>query len=301
MDSQTHKPVLLQEVLEALDPQPGKVYVDATANGGGHLSAILEKIGQEGRILGIDWDDELIAELKTKYKTEKRVMLACGNFANIKAIMNANGLRQADGILADVGFSSYHIEKSGRGFSFLKDEPLDMRYHPEAARLSAQELVNTWGEGEIERILREYGEERFAKKIAVAIVNARHQKKIVTSGELARIISMAVPSWYRRGRIHPATRTFQALRIAVNGELDNIKIFLEDAMGRLKNKGVLAVITFHSLEDRIVKHFFKTKEKEGLLVSLAKKPMKASVEETRTNPRARSAKLRAAKIISVSV
>lgn len=296
-----HKPVLLKEVLETLDPQPGKIYVDATANGGGHLAAILEKIGQEGKILGIDWDCDLIAHLKEKYAAEKRVMFVCDNFANIKAIMDAKGLQQADGIFADVGFSSYHIEQSGRGFSFLKDEPLDMRYHAQSGCLSAEGIVNTWSEGELERIIREYGEERFAKKIATAIAGARRQKKILTTSELARIISMAVPSWYQRGRIHPATRTFQALRIAVNGELDNLTVFLEMAIGLLKNNGILAVITFHSLEDRIVKNFFKTKEKEGLLALLAKKPITASREETKINPRARSAKLRTVKITPLSI
>lgn len=292
-----HRPVLLNEVLSIFNPQPGEKYVDATINGGGHATAILERIGPKGKLLGIDWDCALIAKLKDKSKKTKNLILECGNYADIKSIARKYSLDKIDGILFDLGFSSHQLEESGRGFSFLRHEPLDMRYNIYENTLTASEIINTWPRKAIEDILRRFGEERFAGRIAAGIIRARNSKRVSASDELADIVGRCVPG-IRRGRIHPATRTFQALRIAVNHEMDNLGQGLRDSAALLKPQGKLVIISFHSLEDRMVKIFLKEKQKEGVLTLLTKKPVAADAAEIRVNPRARSAKLRAALITS---
>ena len=287
-----HIPVLQNEVAKFLDPKPNNDYVDCTIGEGGHARAILEKILPNGKLLGIDLTEELIEALKLKFKDFKQnLVLVCDNFSNLKEIAEKHGFRNVSGVLFDLGLSSWHLEKSGKGFSFMRDEPLDMRYE---GGVSAEEIVNGCSEEEIARILKEFGEERFARRIAKTIVEKRRVKPIKTTFQLVDVIRSAVPLWYQKRRIHFATKTFQALRIAVNGELENLKETLPQAVDILKTGGKIVVISFHSLEDRIVKNFFRENSKNGKLKILTKKPVVPTIEEVRVNPRARSAKLRVA-------
>ena len=287
-----HIPVLQNEVVKFLDPKPNNDYVDCTIGEGGHAQAILEKILPNGKLLGIDLTEELIEALKLKFKDFKQnLVLVCDNFSNLKEIAEKHGFRNVSGVLFDLGLSSWHLEKSGKGFSFMREEPLDMRYE---GGVSAEEIVNGCSEEEIARILKEFGEERFARRIAKTIVEKRRVKPIKTTFQLVDVVRSAVPLWYRKRRIHFATKTFQALRIAVNGELENLKETLPQAVDILKTGGKIVVISFHSLEDRIVKNFFRENSKNGKLKILTKKPVVPTIEEVRVNPRARSAKLRVA-------
>lgn len=287
-----HIPVLQNEVVKFLDPKPNNDYVDCTIGEGGHAQAILEKILPNGKLLGIDLTEELIEALKLKFKDFKQnLVLVCDNFSNLKEIAEKHGFRNVSGVLFDLGLSSWHLEKSGKGFSFMREEPLDMRYE---GGVSAEEIVNGCSEEEIARILKEFGEERFARRIAKTIVEKRRVKPIKTTFQLVDVVRSAVPLWYQKRRIHFATKTFQALRIAVNGELENLKETLPQAVDILKTGGKIVVISFHSLEDRIVKNFFRENSKNGKLRILTKKPVVPAAEEVRVNPRARSAKLRAA-------
>lgn len=294
-----HIPVLVDEVIQYLDPKSNENFVDATIDGGGHTMAILEKNKPEGKVLGIDLDKTLLENLKFKIKNlhlENRVILVQGNFKNLKEIIKntcPDWNQKVNGVLFDLGMSSWQLEESGKGFSFKRNEPLDMRFDS-SQELTAKDIVNYWPEYEIEKILREYSEERYARKIAKEIVSERQKKPIFTTFELVEVIKKAVPRNYERGRIHPATRTFQALRIATNQELENLRLVLPQAMEVLKENGRIVVISFHSLEDRIVKNFFREKAKEEKLKILTKKPVRASEEEIQKNPRAHSAKLRAA-------
>ena len=289
-----HKPVLLREVIKIFDPKPGEYYIDATINGGGHAKAILEEISPDGKLLGIDWDCDLIHELEIKYQklNIKNIKLICGNYANIKHIAGKHNFSKASGILFDLGFSSYHIKESQKGFSFLKDEPLDMRYSKQNEK-TAEKIINNESEKAIENIIREYGEERFAAGIARGIVDYRKKKRIAGTSELVRIIGGSVPRAYLKNRLHFATKTFQALRMAVNNELDNIQTGLKDALDLLPPFGKIIVVSFHSIEDRIVKNFFKERSREGMVNILTNKPLTPSLEEIKENPRSRSAKLRA--------
>lgn len=294
-----HIPVLVDEVIQYLDPKSNENFVDATIDGGGHTMAILEKNKPEGKVLGIDLDKTLLENLKFKIKNlhlENRVILVQGNFKNLKEIIKntcPDWNQKINGVLFDLGMSSWQLEESGKGFSFKRNEPLDMRFDS-SQELTAKDIVNYWPEYEIEKILREYSEERYARKIAKEIVSERQKKPIFTTFELVEVIKKAVPRNYERGRIHPTTRTFQALRIATNQELENLRLVLPQAMEVLKENGRIVVISFHSLEDRIVKNFFREKAKEEKLKILTKKPVRASEEEIQKNPRAHSAKLRAA-------
>jgi len=307
-----HIPVLQKEVLEYLAPKPNQNFIDCTIGQGGHSLAILERILPNGKILGIDYTPELISKLKPQTKKFKEnFILVCDNFANLKKIVEKYNFKKVQGILFDLGMSNWHLEKSGRGFSFLRDEILDIRYNL-GNSLTAQEIVNDWLETELVRILKEYGEERFAKKIAKKIIEERLQptrrpptkggplkKPIKTTFQLVEIIKKAVPLKYQKGRIHPATRTFQALRIAVNDELENLKKVLPQALEILEKNRRLVIISFHSLEDRISKNFLSAFAKgfggqERKLKILTKKPIRPSKEEISINPRSRSAKLRAA-------
>lgn len=289
-----HIPVLKNEVLKYLDPRPNKNFIDCTIGEGGHAKLILEKNGPEGKVLGIDRDPNQIENCKIILSAFKeRLKLVCGNFANLKEIVKKENFKEVSGILFDLGISSWHLEKSGRGFSFQRDEPLIMRFDKKEG-WSAREIINEWSEKEIERILKKFGEERFAKRIAKRICKERKIKPIESTLQLVKTIEKAVPSWYRHRKIHFATKTFQALRIAVNKELENLNSALPQALEILKSGGRLVVISFHSLEDKIVKHFLKENEKKGKLKILTKKPIRPKKEEIKINPRSRSARLRAA-------
>jgi 16S rRNA (cytosine1402-N4)-methyltransferase len=291
-----HIPVLQKEVIQYLDPRPNENFVDCTINGGGHALSILEKTKPGGKLLGIDLDKYQISNLKSqipKWGLDDRLILANGNFADLKEIVKKNNFGNIFGILLDLGYSSWHLEESKRGFSFQKNEILDMRYDSEN-ELSAYEIINFWPKGSIEKILIEYGEEKFAKNISRNIVENRKKNPIKTTFQLVDLIKKSVPIWYQHKKIHFATRTFQALRIAVNDELNNLKKVLPQALEIMMPGGRLAVISFHSLEDRIVKNFLRIKLKEKKLKVLTKKPVKPSQEEIEINPRARSAKMRSA-------
>jgi 16S rRNA (cytosine1402-N4)-methyltransferase len=291
-----HLPVLQKEVLEYLNPRANENFVDGTAGEGGHSLAILERNIPEGKVLGIEWDPEFYKKLKEKCLTwniKQRLVLVNDSFTNLKEIVKKAKTRPISGILFDLGFSSWHLEESGRGFSFLRSEPLDMRYNPENP-LTAEKILNFWSKQDIEKILKEYGKERYAPIIAETIVERRKIKPIKKTFQLVEIIKSAVPRRYWQGRIHFATRTFQALRIAVNDELNNIERVLPQTLEILKKGGRLVIISFHSLEDRIVKNFLRNGAKEGLLKILTKKPIRPSPNEIQINPRSRSAKLRAA-------
>lgn len=293
MEERIHTPVLLDEVLKIFNPCPGQRYIDATVNGGGHAGEIVDRIGKDGALLGIDRDAELIERLKKTYANKKNLIAVCGSYAEMDTIAAMYGFTPVNGILFDLGYSSYHVDQSGRGFSFLRDELLDMRYNPRETRLTAERIVNTWSRAELTRIAKEYGEERFAGKIAAMIVNERTKKPIRSTRELAEIIRRSIPQKLQHGKINPATRMFQALRIAVNNELEQMKIGLEKGIDLLVPGGKMVVISFHSLEDRIAKEIYRTKAKEGNVRILTLKPVMADSGETRNNPRSRSAKMRA--------
>jgi 16S rRNA (cytosine1402-N4)-methyltransferase len=286
-----HIPVLQKEAIEYLDPKQNENFIDCTLGYGGHTKAILEKTEPDGKVLGIDQDSEMIKNLRTV----KRVISICDNFSNLKEIVKEQKFNKVSGILFDLGFSSWHLEGSGRGFTFLKNEPLDMRYNIKNP-LTAEKIVNYWASWEIEKILREYGEERFSDKIAENIIKFRKVKSIEKTFQLVEIIRKATPSWYQRQKINFATRTFQALRIAVNDELNSFIKALPQALEILKKDGRLVIISFHSLEDRIAKNFIR--DNKNLLKVATKKPIIPIQEEIKNNPRSRSAKLRAAIKIS---
>ncbi len=287
----THIPVLQKEVLQYLDPKPSDNFIDATVGEGGHAISILEKNGPEGKLLGIDLDSQQVNSSKNYLSDfEKRIILVNDSYVNLKEIVERENFKSVHGILLDLGMSSWQLEKSGKGFSFLKDEALDMRYSLQNT-LTAEKVINEYPEKEIEKILIEYGEEKFARQITMKIVQERTKKEIKSTFELRDIIKKATSN--RRGNIHLATRTFQALRIEVNGELANVKKVLPQAIAVLAPGGRLAVISFHSLEDRIVKNFFKGESEKGIVKVLTKKPIVAGYDEVVANPRARSAKLRA--------
>ena len=297
-----HVPVLLNEVIALLDPKPGEFIIDGTVDGGGHAAAIMERIMPQGIFLGVDWDTRMIGEriaareARRGDKTHERY--ACGNYADLPAILAKEKLGKADGLLLDLGFSSEQLAHSGRGFSFgeeARNEPLIMTYddaHPPVA-----EILRMQSEKELADIIFAFGGERLSRKIAKAIKERGRKKLIVTSGELAEIVRSAVPKNYERGRIDPATRTFQALRIYANDELGNLARAIENVQDVLKIGGRMVAISFHSLEDRIIKQSFQKSAKENKLKILTKKPIAASREEIAKNPRSRSAKVRAALII----
>ena len=282
-----HIAVLQKEVIQYLDPKPNENFIDATIDGGGHATIILEKNGPRGEVLGIEIDKQLFRSLKTK----DRLVLVNDSYLNLKEIVERKKFRKIAGILFDLGMSSWHLEESGRGFSFLRNEPLDMRYHSQSP-LTAKKIVNYYSFVEIEKILREYGQEKFSQRIAKEIIESREIQPLKTTWQLAEIVRKAVPVNYERGRINPATRAFQAIRIAVNDELNNLKKVLPQALEILDKNGRLVIISFHSLEERIVKNFFR--ENKDFLKILTKKPINPSLEEIKNNPRSRSAKLRAA-------
>ena len=286
-----HIPVLLEEVCSALEPNLGELLIDGTGGSGGHAQALLERIGERGKLLIIDWDPEAAKRLTEKFALDPRVIVVEANFATLREVLKDIGWAAAHKLLLDLGFSSEHLESSGRGFSFRRDEPLTMTYSPNATPVKT--LLKELSEEDLAEIIHEYGEERYAKRIARCIRDRMRRRPIETSGELADVVRTAVPRAYAHGRLDPATRTFQALRIFANSELENVRRALHDLDGILLPGGRAAVISFHSLEDRIVKEEFRRLAREKDWTLLTKKPITADHEEVLRNPRARSAKLRA--------
>jgi len=298
-----HQPVLLKEVIKLLNPRPGQVFIDCTLGEGGHAEAILKKLKGKGKLLGIDWDENNLKFSQQRLGRYKdNLILVNDNFIHLREISAQNGIKKADGILIDLGFSSAQLTQRSLGISFQEEQPLDMRLDTSLRDLSkeleitkgtAAWIVNYKSREELAKIFRDYGQERFAWRIAKAIDQERSKNKIKTTVQLVQVIQKAIPTRFRSSaRIHPATRVFQALRIAVNFELDNLEKVLPQAIDLLAKGGRLAVISFHSLEDKIVKHFFKNQSQQGIIEILTKKPLRPTLEEIRINPRARSAKLR---------
>ena len=299
-----HIPVLFNESIDALDIKPDGLYADCTAGGGGHSNAILDRLSENGRLIAVDRDPEAIATLAERFEGRENVSIVNDNFFNIKTILSRFTDEGADGILADLGVSSHQLDDAARGFSFHADAPLDMRMSMQG--MSAADAVNSLSQRELQDIIYRYGEDKFAPRIAAGIVRAREEKPIETTLELAEIIKSSIPAAARREGGHPARRTFQALRIYVNGELDGLDGAINDMFDSLKVGGRLAIITFHSLEDRTVKQTFASLC-EGCICppefpvcvcgrkSRGRLPQKAlapSREELERNPRSRSARLR---------
>ncbi len=291
MSDSIHVAVMTDEIVNALHPRSGGIYVDATLGGGTHTAALLEFSAPDGQVFSFDVDPFAITRAEKRWASTKRWTGIEANFRYLGDELNARGIRRVDGIVMDLGLSSDELEDPTRGISFRIDGTLDMRLGPSANDdgLTADTIVNRWNESELTNLLRTYGEEKFARRIAREIVLVRKQHSLHRTLELAELITRAVPRNYERGRIHPATRTFQALRIAVNDELGALKEGITRAIDLLAPSGVLAVISFHSLEDRIVKQAFRSSA-EG--IPLTKKPFVPSFDECASNPRARSAKLR---------
>ncbi|MCL5264190.1 MAG: 16S rRNA (cytosine(1402)-N(4))-methyltransferase RsmH [Chloroflexi bacterium] len=306
-----HIPVLYQEVLAALAPRAGGRYIDCTLGGGGHALGILERSSPDGRLLGIDADPEALKIATARLEPYRsRCILINDNYINVGRLARERNFVQVDGVLFDLGFSTIQIESLNRGFSFRVDAPLDMRFDPRQ-EITAEDLISTSTEQELAEMIFKYGEERRARAVARAIVAERARRPIETTGQMTRIIERVVP---KQGKIHPATRTFQALRIAVNRELENLESALGQVVELLAPGGKLAVISFHSLEDRLVKQFFAAEARgcicppripvcvcghKARLEIATKKAIAPSSEEVQRNPRSRSAKLRVARRVGV--
>lgn len=289
-----HQSVLIKEVIKYLAPLPGDVVVDATIGLGGHSQIFIEKIKPNGRLIGIDLDRESLKQAQERLEPLLETVsldLFSDNFVNTGKVLKKLGLKGADVMLLDLGISSYQVETAHRGFSFMKDAPLDMRMSQDSSP-DAANVVNKYSERDLIEIFKSYGEERFAKRIAQKIVTCRQKKPITTTFELVAIIKNAAPCGWQR--IHPATRVFQALRIEVNKELDNLKSFLSQVPNWLNHGSRLGIISFHSLEDRLVKMHFRKYYQEGILELITKKPIRSASVERADNPRSRSAKLRVA-------
>lgn len=287
-----HRSVLLTEVIDGLNIQSGNIVVDATVNGGGVSTEIAKRFGDSIKLVCIDLDKGALAKARERVSNLTRnAIFISGNFGNLGELLRHEGIGSIDRIVFDLGLSSNQLENSGRGFSFQKEEPLIMTFTetPGEETLTARDIVNSWDQENIETIIKSYGEERYAKKIARAIVDGRKIKSIETTTDLRELIEKNIP---RRGKIHPATRTFQALRIAVNDELGNLKRAIDQSFSLLSKNGRIAIISFHSLEDRIVKHSFREYAKKDSVSLITKKPTIPSDEEISQNPRSRSAKLR---------
>ena len=282
-----HVPVMMDEVLQYLDPQPNQNFIDATLGGGGHAREILKRIAPKGRILGIERDRELTALMKP----EKNLIIEHGNFNDMASFTKKHRL-SIQGILFDLGLNSWHLDHAHRGFSFLKDEPLDMRFDI-ADEKTAKYVVNHYSPSRLENVLYSFGEEQFAKRVVRAIVAKRKFRAIQTTAELVAVLKSSLPFWYKKRKTHFATRTFQALRIEVNSELENLQTGLREAAALLKKGGRLVIISFHSLEVRIIKSFFKESEGGKMFRALHKKAIRPSSQEIMLNNRARSAFLRA--------
>lgn len=294
-----HQPVLLREAVQQLQPRSGGQYVDCTIGGGGHAEEILRASAPNGQLIGLDCDDEaIIASRERLQEFGTRVHLVRANFVELERVLMQVGVTTVDGVLLDLGVSSRQFDEPSRGFSFQREGPLDMRMDRQL-EASARDILRTASLEELGQIFYTFGEERRARAIARRIVNERERNSIETTTQLAQLVERVLGP--KRGRIHPATRVFQALRIAVNSELENLKRVLAGAVNVLKPGGRIAVISFHSLEDRIVKHFFigQSRNETPALRVVTKKPVIASEEEVESNPRARSAKLRVAEKLFV--
>lgn len=305
-----HISVLLNEVIESLNIKEDGIYVDCTLGGAGHSSEILKRLSNKGRLVGIDQDTNALEAAKEKLKNYQNVTYVHDNFYNIDSILKELKIDKVDGILMDLGVSSYQLDTAERGFSYMKDAPLDMRMNREKG-FSAYEVVNEYSASELFRIMRDYGEEKFAKRIADFIIRAREIKPIDTTLELVDIIKAAIPAKFQKGG-HPAKKTFQAIRIEVNSELAILDKAVGDSINNLNEKGRISIITFHSLEDRIIKNKFKDLEnpctcpkefpicicgKNPIVKVITKKPMEPTDEEKEINSRSKSAKLRVAEKI----
>lgn len=307
-----HTSVLFTETIESLNIRPDGVYVDGTLGGGGHSSGICEKLGPQGLLIGIDRDRDALAAASKRlepYKCKK--LFVQSNYSQVKSVLRENGIEHIDGAVLDLGVSSFQLDNGERGFSYMQEAPLDMRMNADDA-FTAYDVVNTYGERELAQIIKDYGEERWATRIASFVAKARKEHPIETTTELVDIIKAAIPAKARREGPHPAKRTFQAIRIEVNDELGQLKLAVDEFCDALAKGGRLSIITFHSLEDRIVKETFARRANPctcppefpicvcGKVADIKKvtgKPLTASEEELEQNPRARSAKLRVAEKI----
>lgn len=302
-----HKAVLLEESIKYLNIKSDGIYFDGTLGRGGHSSEILKKLSEKGRLIAVDRDIKAVESVRKKLSSHQNLIIKHANFINFDRVLKELSIEKVDGMLFDLGVSSPQIDNAERGFSYQKDGPLDMRMNRNQ-KLTAAEIVNNYSQKELENIINDYGEENWAARIAEFIVMRRKDKKIETTSELVDIIKAAVPKGARRKGGHPARRTFQALRIATNDELDQLKILINKAVSYLNPGGRIVIISFHSLEDRIVKHTFRELaedcvcppdfpicvcDKESELKIITKSPVQAEESEVEKNPRSRSAKLRA--------
>lgn len=302
-----HVSVLLNECIKGLNIKENGTYVDGTLGGAGHASVVCSKLGKNGHFIGIDQDNNALAVSKERLsQVDPKVTLVKSNFVDVKNVLDTLEIEGVDGMLIDLGVSSHQLDEPSRGFSYMHDAPLDMRMNQDVS-YNAYEVVNSMSEEDLYRIIKEYGEERWAKRVAQFIVQERIEKPIETTYELVEVIKKAIPQGARKDGPHPAKRTFQAIRIAVNRELEIIEPTIKDIVGKMNPGGRLCIITFHSLEDRIVKHAFKTLEdpctcprnmpvcvcgEKPLVKVITRKPILPSEEEVEQNPRSRSAKLR---------
>ena len=315
MQQQDHKPVLLDEVIKYLRCSPGKSFVDGTVGGGGHARAILENTAPNGWLIGIDWDEDALAIARSNLEPyEERLVLVWDNFARVGSILSRLNIQAVDGILLDLGLSSFQVDTAERGFSFSLPGPLDMRMDIRE-KTTAAHLVNNLSEEELADLIYRFGEERWSRRIARNLVRARAEEPIASTEQLAELVLRAIPAGKRSRQRHPATRTFQALRMAVNRELDHLQSFLQGALDLLRPGGRLAIISFHSLEDRMVKRTFSdwarscrcpadlptcSCEGRAMVRLVNKKPVVPGAEEIKANPRSRSSRLRVAEKIEAA-
>jgi 16S rRNA (cytosine1402-N4)-methyltransferase len=299
VEEKLHIPVMLREVIDYLDPKPGQIIVDATLGTGGHSLEILKKITPGGRLIGIDRDEDSLAICRQRLSGfNGSYELVQANFAELDQVLEKLDIDKIDGIIFDLGISTYQLKDTERGFSFQQEGPLDMRMD-KSSYISAYDLVNNLNENEISHLLWNFGQERWHNRIAHLLVEERRNQPISTTSQLANLVMRAIPYRYRRSyyRIHPATRTFQAVRIAVNRELEILEGAIKKAVAILRKKARICVISFHSLEDRVIKHTFRALKAEGLINIITAKPMTPAASEVAANPSSRSSKFRVAERI----
>ena len=298
-EEKLHIPVMLREVIDYLNPRPGKIIVDATLGTGGHSFEILKRITPGGKLIGIDRDEDSLAICRKRLSEfSSSCEFVHGNFVDLDQILEKLGIDKIDGIVFDLGISTYQLKDPERGFSFQQEGPLDMRLD-KSSYISAYDLVNNLNESEISNMLWSFGEERWHNRIARLLVEERRNQPISTTSQLANLVMRAIPYRYRKGyyRIHPATRTFQAVRIAVNRELEILETAVKKAVAILGKKAKICVISFHSLEDRVIKHTFRALKADGLIDIVTAKPLTPAPSEVIANPSSRSSKFRVAERI----